>query len=96
MVAGSPPGPGAPPGQVHPPGPGTPPGRYTPLGPGAPPGRYTPPGPGTLPRETATVADGTHPTGMHSYLAINSHTQNESSHGNVQIKLMNQEKNITM
>ena len=39
-----------------------------------PPGtRYTPPGPGIPPRQvhpsqqTATVADGTHPTGMHSY-----------------------------
>ena len=42
-----------------PPGPGTPPGtRYTPR-----PG--TAPGPGTPP-ETATVADGMHPTGMHS------------------------------
>ena len=40
--------------QVHPPGPGTPPRT-----------RYTHPGPGTPP-ETATVADGTHSTGMHS------------------------------
>ena len=64
-----PPGPGTPPwDQVHPPGPGTPPGtryntlktRYTPR-PGTPPL-----GPGTPPRETVTVADGTHPTGMHS------------------------------
>ena len=65
--------------QVHPPGPGTTPWtrytpragtppqartpwiRYTPLPPpqGTPPGRYPP-------RDTATAADGTHPTGMHS------------------------------
>ena len=45
--------------QVHPPGT-----RYTPLGPGTPPGtRYTP-------RDTATAADGTHPTGMHSCFKI--------------------------
>ena len=62
-----PPGPGTPPGQVHPSGPGTPPWagtpprtRYNP-----PPGPGTSPGPGT-PQETATVADGTNPTGMHS------------------------------
>ena len=30
----------------------------------------TPPGPGTPPRLTATVADGTHPTGMHSCVGI--------------------------
>ena len=43
--------------QVHPLGPGTPPQtRYTPPRPGTPPGtRYTP-------RDTATAADGTHPT----------------------------------
>ena len=47
------------------PGPGTPPipGTSTPLGPGTPPG----PGP---PRQTDTVADGTHPTGMHSFLQL--------------------------
>ena len=52
-----------------------PPGRYIPLDQVHPPGRYTtpwtrysPPGPGTppAPRDTATAADGTHPTGMHS------------------------------
>ena len=64
--------------QVHPPlgpgtpplGPGTPPQtRYTPpSGPGTPPsGPGTPPGPGTSPQDTATAADGTHPTGMHSF-----------------------------
>ena len=42
--------------QVHPPRT-----RYTPPGPGTPRTRYTPP-----PRDTATAADGTHPTGMHS------------------------------
>ena len=48
--------------QVHPPEPGTPPRtRYTPQD------QVHPPGPGTPP-ETATVADGTHPTGMHSCL----------------------------
>ena len=54
--ADTPLGPGTPPDQVHPLGPGTPPGQVNP-----PP----PPGPGT-PQQTATVADGTHPTGMHS------------------------------
>ena len=39
--------------QVHLPGPGTPPRPGTAPGPGTPP-------------ETATVADGMHPTGMHS------------------------------
>ena len=61
-------GPGVPPDQVHPPGQGTPPGTQV-----SPQTRYTHPGPGTLPRpgttplDTATAADGTHPTGMHSY-----------------------------
>ena len=44
--------------------------RYTPRtrcppGPGIPPDQVHPLGPGT-PQEKATVADGTHPTGMHS------------------------------
>ena len=58
-----------PPGQDTPPGPGTLPGADTPPGPGTTPRtRYTPhdqvhPHP---PRDTATAADGTHPTGMHS------------------------------
>ena len=42
-------------------------------GPGTP-WEQTPPGPGTRradpPRQTATVADGTHPTGMHSCLVF--------------------------
>ena len=76
------PGPGAPLGPGTPPMAGTPPSgtRYTPLqvqpprdqvhppppGPGTPPGtRYTPPG------DTATAADVTHPTGMHSCSAYN-------------------------
>ena len=58
---------------------GTCPSRSTQLGPGTHPPRTrytpqagTPPGPGTPPRtryppqQTATVADGMHPTGMHS------------------------------
>ena len=62
-----------------PPGPCTPPGtRYTPLGPGThpqdqvhSPGADTPlrpfaPGTRYTPRDTATAADSTHPTGMHS------------------------------
>ena len=62
------------PDQVHPPGTRyTPQTRYTPLGPGTPPRdqvhppgtRYTPPDQ-MHPRDTATAADGTHPTGMHS------------------------------
>ena len=55
--------------QVHLPlEPGTPPGtRYTsPQNQVHPPGPGTPPGTRYTPRETATVADGTHPTGMHS------------------------------
>ena len=57
--------------QVHPPGPSTPHwDQVHPPGPGIPPGtRYTPQGTGTPPRETATVADGTHPTRMHSCYA---------------------------
>ena len=66
-----PPGPGTPPRPGTPPGPGTPPWtrytprtRYTPL---VHPPDQVPPGPGTpSPRDTATAADGTHPTGMHS------------------------------
>ena len=50
-----PPGPGTPPGTRYPPGPGTPP------APGKPPWDQVPP-------QTATAADGTHPTGMHSCL----------------------------
>ena len=63
----TPPGPGTPP-----PGPGTPPNQVHPLlGPGTPQTRYTPRGPGTPPpRDTATAADGTHPTGMHSCYII--------------------------
>ena len=68
----------APPGQVHPPRWVHPTGRYTPPGryPQVHPlGRYTPqartsPRAGTPrqvpPQQTVTVADGTHPTGMHS------------------------------
>ena len=45
------------------------------LGPGTPhpgPGTLPPPGPGTPPRQqTATVGDGTHPTGMHSCCLLN-------------------------
>ena len=63
-----PPGPGTSPwDQVHPPRPGT-----LPLGPDTPPRtRYTPLGPGTPPRQTATVVDGTQPTGMHSCFFFN-------------------------
>ena len=73
-----------PPDQVHPSplGPGTPPGtRYTPRGRYTPPQAGTPPGPGTPPGrytrpnsppppDTATAADGTHPTGIHSCFVI--------------------------
>ena len=38
----------------------------TPPGAGTPPEADTPPVAGTPPQQTATVADGTHPTGMHS------------------------------
>ena len=70
-----PPGPGTPPGtrytpwdQVHPPGPNTPPRtKYTPWDQVHHPGRATPPRDQVPPPpETATVADGKHPTGMHS------------------------------
>ena len=79
--ADTPPRPGTPLGRYTPrtgtpARPGTPPGRYT-------PGRYTPrtrytPRAGKPPRDqvhplgadTATVADGTHPTGMHFYLSV--------------------------
>ena len=54
------PGPGTPRDQVHP---GT---RYTSLGPGIPLDQVPPPGTRYPPVETETVADGTHPTGMHS------------------------------
>ena len=43
----------------------TPPDQTHPLREQTPPGADTPPGPDT-PRDTATAADGTHPTGMHS------------------------------
>ena len=59
--------------QVHPPDPGTPP------RPGTPPGPGNPPGPGTPPRDTATAANGTHPTGMHSCLLIR-HSFNNYAH----------------
>ena len=58
-----PPGTGIPPDQVHPPHSET---RYTPLEPGTHPrDQVYPPGQ-VPPKETATVADGTHPTGIHS------------------------------
>ena len=38
------------------------------------PTRQTPPQPPPLPPEMATAVDGTHPTGMHSSLPINTHT----------------------
>ena len=50
--------------QVHAPGPGTPHGDQV-----HPPG--TLPGTRYTPRDTATAADGTHPTGMHSCSAHN-------------------------
>ena len=72
--SGTPLGPGTPsppPDQANPPRPGTPPQtRYTlqdqvhSPGPGTPPDQVPPP------QQTATVADGTHPTGMHSCLTI--------------------------
>ena len=39
-----------------------------------PPGRHTPPG--RLPSKMATAADGTHPTGMHSYFGFDLHCLN--------------------
>ena len=81
-----PPGPGTPPRPGTPPGQGTPPRtRYTPQdqvhlsGPGPPPrDQVHSPGPGTPPpppppRDTATAANGTHPTGMHSCSLVSSH-----------------------
>ena len=61
-----PPRPGMPQDQVHPQGPGTPPPPGRPGTPPPPPPRtrYTPPC-----RDTATAADGRHPTGMHSCYA---------------------------
>ena len=50
--------------QVHPP----PQTRYSPLGPGTPPRTRSPLGTRYTPPDTATAADGTHPTGMHSCL----------------------------
>ena len=73
---------GTPPDQVHPRDQVHPPARCIPSGPGTPHTKYTPgtryipqdqvhpPGPGTFPRQTATVADGTHPTGMHSCFLV--------------------------
>ena len=72
------------PDQAHPLGPGTPPGtrctprtRYTPQTGYTPRTRYTPGPAGTPPtqahtptRDTATAADGTHPTGMQSCLQV--------------------------
>ena len=66
---------GTPPGQVHPSRQVHPPGRYTPWA-GTPPGQVhapasTPPSRYPYsPRQTATVADGTHPTGMHSCIKV--------------------------
>ena len=62
----TPPGADNPPGSRHPPG-QTPPGADTPQGEHPPP-EHTPPTPPHPhpPGETATAADGTHPTGMHS------------------------------
>ena len=82
--AGIPPPPGAnTPQSRHLPGPGTlqganmplppdqaPPGTRPPLGSRHPPD-HAPPGPG-IPPETATVVDGMHPTGMHSYFTLHS------------------------
>ena len=86
--------------QVHPLGPGTPPGtRYTPLGPCTLPGPGTPPRTRytpkdqvhssrtsryTPPRDTATAADGTHPTGMHFCTILN--------HSNIKYKLFHNRK----
>ena len=80
MLGYHPPGPGTPPPQSRHPqsrpprsrplqGPGTPWARHPPG-----PGTLPPPGPGTRPpprQQTATVADGTHPTGMHSCCLLN-------------------------
>ena len=54
----------APPGADTPTGAGTPP-EQTPPGAGTPL-EQAPPGPDPSSQQTATVADGTHPTGMHS------------------------------
>ena len=60
-----------PPRTRHPPGP-DPPRTRQPPGPDPPrtghppPGTSPPPGAGTPPQQMATIADGTHPTGMHS------------------------------
>ena len=64
-----PPGSGSP-WQVHPPGPGTTPQDqvHTPRDQVHPPSRYTPQDQVHPLQQTATVADGTHPTGMHSCL----------------------------
>ena len=78
MLGYHPPGPGTPPEQTPPeqtPPEQTPPRARHPLG-QAPPGTRHPPSPGTRhpppPRQqTATVADGTHPTGMHSCCLLN-------------------------
>ena len=59
MHAGIPPSP-----RSRPPGPGTPQPGIPPDQ--APPRADTPLGLGTPPRQMATVADGAHPTGMHS------------------------------
>ena len=40
---------------------------YHPPGAGAPPPGADPPNQATTPQQTSTVADGTRPTGMHSY-----------------------------
>ena len=58
----------APPWSRHPRDQATPLGTRHPLGPDTPGTRH-PPGPGT-PQQTATIADGTHPTGMHSCYII--------------------------
>ena len=59
--------------RYHPPGPGTPlrDQAAPPPGPGTLPDQAHPPGPGTPSEQTATAADGTHPTGMHSCLLMN-------------------------
>ena len=73
--AGAPPLAGTPPGQVHPSRQVHPPGRYSPRA-GTPPGQVHPPAstpPSRYPyspRQTATVADGTHPTGMHYCIKV--------------------------
>ena len=89
--AGIPPGPRTPPGTRHTPPEQTPPGsRHLRPRSRHPPSRQSPweqtsptpilPGADTPPPETATVADGTHPTGMHSCFKLILHISFESNH----------------